>query len=335
LPAGVLNSPYSESIPAMGGTPPFHWEIVGDLNQLPDELVLDSSTGIVSGIPRSPGSSNLQVQVTDSAKPPSTRSQSIQLIINGPLAVQSFSLPDAARASSYHASVTVVGGRPPYIARLARGKLPAGLSIESSAGSIVVSGVPLVDGVFDSTIRISDSFETPNSITREVQIRISEPLAISQADMPSSVVQGQQIAAAFSATGGIPPYTWTMNNVPAGLTFDTATGALTGIPTGNSNFSAVVTVRDSSNPPLSASTTFSMHFRALLRPCSTATPGCANSQRVGISHEGVAPSSTFRLTNWQKFRRSRSINTGRKVHARSPEIKSARENDQRRRHPNG
>jgi hypothetical protein len=319
LPAGVQSVPYSESLKVVGGTPPYHWEIAGQISELPDDLTLDPSTGIVSGTPTNPGSSTFQVQVTDSASPPSSKSQSIQLTINGPLAVQSFSLPDAARGSSYRASISVVGGRPPYLARLARGALPAGLFIASSNGSIVVSGTPVIDGEFSSTIRISDSYETPNIVTHDARIRISEPLAISQTDFLNSIKEGQRIDAAFSATGGIPPYTWTMNNIPPGLTFDTATGALTGIATGVSKFTAVVTVRDSSNPPLSASATFSLQITALLRIPPSVWPAITSATNAWLAppviRDGVAPASSAPTTEQRIVSPNRAMKDGREDHS--------------------
>ncbi len=320
LPAGVQNVPYSESAKAVGGTPPYHWDIVGEVTTLPDELTLDPSTGIVSGTPRSAGSSTFQVQVTDSANPPSSKSQSIQLTINGPLMMQALSLPDAARGSSYRASISVVGGRPPYLAGLATGALPAGLFISSLNGSIVVSGTPVIDGVFRSTIRVSDSYEAPNIVTHNAQIRISEPLTISQTDVPNSIVDGQRISAAFSAAGGIPPYTWTMNNIPPGLTLDTSTGALSGIASGASKFTAIVTVRDSSNPPLSASTTVSMQISGQLRIPPNFWPANTNATSESLTPpviaDGVAPASSSSATQRRKVRPNHAMKEGGEDHSR-------------------
>jgi hypothetical protein len=57
-------------------------------------------------------------------------------------------------------------------------------------------------------------------------------------------------SATVEATGGTGPYTWSVVNgaLPVGLTFDSATGAITGVPTTVVNASFTVQVMDSATP---------------------------------------------------------------------------------------
>lgn len=78
LPAGKVGSPYPAiTLSSAGLTPPITWSISPDL---PEDLSLDTQTGTISGTPKSPSArTTYAVEATDSASPPSTLKQSIEL----------------------------------------------------------------------------------------------------------------------------------------------------------------------------------------------------------------------------------------------------------------
>ena len=63
LAAGTNGTPYSATVAATGGTTPFTFAVSS--GSLSDGLLLDASTGVISGTPSSTGSSTFTIKVTD------------------------------------------------------------------------------------------------------------------------------------------------------------------------------------------------------------------------------------------------------------------------------
>jgi sugar lactone lactonase YvrE len=89
------------------------------------------------------------------------------------------------------------------------------------------------------------------------------PLAITTPSLPGGLV-GVAYSQTVAATGGAAPYTWSIfsGTLPAGLTLNAATGAISGTPTatGTSNFTIMVT--DSEIPAVSQSVSLSITISA-------------------------------------------------------------------------
>src|SRR4029450_657240 len=137
--------------------------------------------------------------------------------------------------------LSVTGGTPAYSWSLAIGALPAGLSL-SAAG--VSSGASNTAGTSNFTVGVTDS--GARTALQALSITINPALSITTTSLPVGVV-----SAAYSATlvaaGGTTPYTWavTVGTLPAGLSLNASTGAISGIPTTPGTSSITVQVTDS------------------------------------------------------------------------------------------
>ncbi len=78
LPSGTSGAPYSTTLTAQGGTPPYSWSISS--GSLPAALQL-SAAGLISGTPNPAGTFTFTVQVTDSGAPAKTAPQQLSLTI--------------------------------------------------------------------------------------------------------------------------------------------------------------------------------------------------------------------------------------------------------------
>jgi hypothetical protein len=90
---GTIGTPYSQSLSASGGTPPYTWSITG--GSLPPGLTLNTSGAIV-GIPTAAGTYTLTIVVTDSLKVAASASVQIAIASTQPPPVSS------PTASIYH-----------------------------------------------------------------------------------------------------------------------------------------------------------------------------------------------------------------------------------------
>jgi virginiamycin B lyase len=78
LPAGTVGSPYSASLTAQGGTPPYTWSVL--FGSLPPGLSLIPATGAIAGTPTGGGTS-FTVKVTDSSNASQAGTQALSIAI--------------------------------------------------------------------------------------------------------------------------------------------------------------------------------------------------------------------------------------------------------------
>jgi hypothetical protein len=67
LPAGLVNANYETVLTAAGGTLPYSWSATGPLSE---GLILNASTGAISGTPTTAGTATVTIQVQDGSSPP-------------------------------------------------------------------------------------------------------------------------------------------------------------------------------------------------------------------------------------------------------------------------
>src|SRR5271165_3491847 len=170
LPAGTVSTAYSAPLSASGGTAPYTWSII--TGSLPSGLSL-SSTGMISGMPTTAGSSTFTLQVTDSASTPASASASLSITIasgQASLTITSTSLPAGTVGVGYSTTLAATGGLKPYTWAVLSGNLPLGLSLTSTG---VISGTPTTTGTPTFTVQVSDSESTPGKATAQLSITVN------------------------------------------------------------------------------------------------------------------------------------------------------------------
>ena len=187
LPTAYTNTAYSTTIAVSGGVSPYTFSITA--GTLPAGLTLNTSTGVISGTPTTPGASNITVQVTDSnASGAATVSTNLALDVVQKLVLASQTLPDARIGTAYSEQLDASGGTAPYSFVVSAGStLPAGLSLSTSG---VLSGTPTVAGPNTFNVRVTDASNQSSTATLSLTV---DPLVVTTGVLtlsPSSISVG-------------------------------------------------------------------------------------------------------------------------------------------------
>ncbi|HEY5752810.1 MAG TPA: DUF4082 domain-containing protein [Chthoniobacterales bacterium] len=109
LPNGILNIPYSTTLTATGGTPPYTWAIVN--GSLPPGITLNPSTGALTGTPAAIGTSTFTVLARDSGSPSQTATWPLSLTVTTSAISPILILTNSANPfSSYYAEILLAEG---------------------------------------------------------------------------------------------------------------------------------------------------------------------------------------------------------------------------------
>ncbi len=247
LPAGSTTAGYSQTIGAIGGTPPYAFSGSG----IPGGLSL-SSAGLLSGTPSAVGTFSFTVRVTDSTG--LSTPANFTLVVTGPavqpLSVTGGPLPGGNATVPYLTNLTASGGTPPYVWSLTGGVLPDGGVSLSSSGAI--AGTPETPGNYSFTALAKDSAGASASGTFTIAIGAAPLLLTSVASFPTGVAGSPYPLQILSASGGVEPYTFTITGgaLPPGLVF--ASPEFNGTPTAAGTYGFTVTVTDAAGNTASA-----------------------------------------------------------------------------------
>jgi hypothetical protein len=125
-----------------------------------------------------------------------------------------------------------------------------------------VNAAGLVTAVSPGTTAI---FATMNSVTGSTLLTVQAgPLSVTTTSLAGDFVN-TAYAATLAASGGTTPYTWSIisGSLPTGLTLNTSTGTITGIPTAAGTFNFTAQVSDASLPVQTATQPLSITIAPL------------------------------------------------------------------------
>ena len=172
------------------------------------------------------------------------------------LQILTTSLPAPIAGRRYEGQLNADGGRRPYHWSFAAEPVPPWIRLDEIRGTL--SGIPSSSDQFSLAIQVTDSSDPPQSLTKLLSsiADVSNttqppPFQIITTNLPPPVA-GEKYAATVKAVGGQLPYRWSIPvaSLPPNLVLDEAKGVIFGMPDSSDEFSVLVQVADSSDPPL-------------------------------------------------------------------------------------
>ena len=232
----TVDSVFSQTFAASGGTGSFHWQV--SAGSIPSWATLNSNTGVLSGSPTNMVGSpfNFTLQAVDTDGNAATKAFTLTVNPFGSLVITTSSpLPTARINTAYSQTFAAYGGTGTFTGwAVIAGALPSWAILNPTSG--VLSGTPPTNAASQSTftVQVTDSggtkaqkaftlFVSSGAIT----ITTASPLPVANVGVPYSVT--------FSATGGTGTFAnWSLpvggGTLPGWLTLNASSGTLSGTP---------------------------------------------------------------------------------------------------------
>jgi Bacterial Ig-like domain (group 3)/Putative Ig domain len=218
LPQQRADMPYSATLNASGGVPPYSFKLIS--GEFPPGLIWNPGNGNLSGTATETGKYTFVIEASDNEVPQATVQQTLVLPTVGELKVITPStLHNATVNEPYSVDLAATGGVPPYTWGFGANntspyKQPPGLTV-SAQGAL--SGIPLQSVTEGNNlyfnVNVTDSGNPKATVTAGMQLYVKSTLMITVDTLPDGRV-GSTTTVPLTATGGIPPYTWKAFSVP-------------------------------------------------------------------------------------------------------------------------
>ena len=245
LTVGVTMTP--QTLVASGGATPYTYTV--SAGTLIPGLALNSSTGVLSGTPTAGGAYSFTVQAED------TNTNTGTQVYSGTVATPTLAMAPnpatnltATTNITFTQAFTASGGTAPYTYTQG-GVLPPGLTWNGATATL--SGKPTTAGTYNNVqITATDSSTgtgSPYSHTFTYTIVVSAPsITIAPTTLTAITVGTAMTTQTLVASGGAAPYTYavTTGSLPAGISLNGSTGALTGTATQGGSIGFTVTATD-------------------------------------------------------------------------------------------
>jgi uncharacterized protein YhjY with autotransporter beta-barrel domain len=259
---------------------------------LPAGLTFNTTTGTIAGKPTGLlSATTFTVTATDSTTPTAqSSSKTFSLTVGAPAfatiqAVATTTLTVNSPATAF-TPVTASGGFG-AISYAVSPALPSGLKFSKSTGQITGKATALLSATTFTVTATDSTTPTAQTSSKTFTLTVVAPVLVTTQAVPSTTLTSGTAAPAFTpvtASGGFGTIAYAISpTLPAGLTFNTTTGAIAGTPTAPLAVTKfTVTAKDSSTPTAQTSSkTFNLTVKA---PILTISADAAHGTVVGEAY---------------------------------------------------
>lgn len=195
-----------------------------------------------------------------------TYSATVKITFTGPAptppVITTTTLPNGSTEAAYSQTLTKTGQAGTWTKTA--GALPSGLLLNTSTGEI--AGNPSAGGTFSFTVRFAET-ASGLTATKQLSITIVDGPTIDTTTLPDGK-RGDAYAATLAKSGAAG--TWSATGLPNGITLDVNTGALSGTPIVEGDFSVTVTYTETASAKF-AQKALSLHLATSPPPVVTTT----------------------------------------------------------------
>jgi len=272
LPAGYLNTVYSATLTATGGSGSgYKWSITSGT---PPTGVTLSATGAMTGKPTTVETSKFTVKVVDSANNSATAALSLK--IDPALAIATTAIKEGYVGSKYSVQFAATGGSATgYVWSISTGALPAGLTLSSTG---LLAGTPTVAGGGVVGFEVKDS--AGNTARVNIGVTVGNGLSItSPSTLPVGYLDNTYSASLAAQGGSFVGYKWTATGLPQGINFSSA-GVFSGSPAVAETSTIDVKVVDSVGNSTSAP--FTLVINPVVSTCTNSETATAYVELHGV-----------------------------------------------------
>jgi hypothetical protein len=246
LPPATVGSAYNAVISVSGGVAPYHFSTRA--GEVPPGLILNASTGTISGTPKLMGKFSFTISVTDKE---SVAEGAKSFLVSVQHAATP-SLPVSVEISP--TSVTIPSGtRHQFLALVSNASTPA-VSWSASGGTISSAGLFTAPKVNTSTtfhLTATSTADPTKTASAIVNVELAQnptttaALSLTSTSLPEAT-EGSPYTTTLQASGGKTPYSWKLQtgSLPSGFSMDATKGTISGLTSQSGSFDLTAAVTD-------------------------------------------------------------------------------------------
>ena len=269
---GQVGVAYSYQV-SSNATPPVQYGASG----LPSGLVINASSGLITGTPTTPGTVVGTVSVTSGGQ---TNNAGISITIAAAASTPVITSATSATGTAGTAfTYSATASNTPTSFNITG--LPAGLTANTTSG--VISGTPIAAGTSSISLSANNSGGTGATVTLTLTVGAAAAAPVITSATTASVAVSASLSYTITATNT--PTSFAASGLPLGVSVDTATGAITGTPT----VAGVYTVGLSATNAGGTSST--VNLTLTVGALSSITSSATSTAAVGVAYTYTATAS--------------------------------------------